>query len=67
MTQSDVAELEQSSGPCRHCGETIQYDLERGDTRCPHCERFQNTVQCPTCRQPVDIHVLPEMTAKEED
>lgn len=46
---------------CRHCG--APHDLEPGadpDWQCPECERWQDTIACPTCHQPARISLLPK-------
>ena len=51
---------------CISCGfeGLMQYDSDRGDTICPACltvsrsrpERGQQIVDCPNCRQPIEVH-----------
>ena len=67
MTTEDAIEINHN---CRHCGKK-NANATPGDWLCPNCERWQNTVGCPTCGQPVDISQLPSDTvpaaAAEED
>lgn len=48
---------------CRHCGET--FDGEDGDFLCPSCGRYQDSMQCPTCNQPVRLSLMPAETHPE--
>lgn len=59
----EVTEIE--VGPdtthCRHCGQVNEGPLKVGadlDWQCQSCERWQSTVACPTCNQPVHIDML---------
>lgn len=45
---------------CRHCGKKTDIDTGANpDWQCRFCGRFQNTVACPMCHQPVSVDVLP--------
>jgi len=43
---------------CRHCGAPAPLDAH-GDWLCPACERYQETVMCPTCGSLTRISSLP--------
>ena len=51
---------------CRHCGAPLDSAANSGaEIQCPNCERYQDTIACPTCRQPARISLLPEGSAPE--
>ena len=43
---------------CRHCGEA--YTSFSTDPKCPHCDRYQDAVICPTCGQLARASLMPE-------
>ena len=56
-TEPDMAEVAEAN--CRHCGAIVSDTPgEGGDWLCPECERYQHTVKCPTCKQPVSVDML---------
>jgi hypothetical protein len=70
MTETPTDTTDQTPDPdaqaahCRHCG--VPSDAPAGsDFQCASCERYQDTVACPTCHQPARISLLPEGTAPE--
>lgn len=45
---------------CRHCGEEHEGDVpESGDFLCVHCGHYQDSMVCPTCKQPTRISLMP--------
>jgi len=55
-TPTDVEDVDEPGAVyCRHCGKS--HDLPASvlaanpDWLCPHCERYQDAVICPTCKQ----------------
>lgn len=65
MTQSDTAPSGPQSVNCRHCGAANQVDAEANpDWQCSTCERYQDTMACPMCGQPVRISLHAELGAE---
>lgn len=64
-TTTDDAEAVGQTGDvhCRHCGQpteqTVQAVVAGQDWLCPACERWQQTVICPTCKSAVHVDSLP--------
>jgi hypothetical protein len=62
--QEEVEALDVSTH-CRHCGRRTETDVsDTPDWLCSHCDRYQDTVACPTCHQPsraslMDSEVVP--------
>ena len=51
--EQEEAETLDVSTHCRHCGKLAELDVTIDpDWLCTHCERYQDTVACPTCHQP---------------
>jgi hypothetical protein len=51
---------------CRHCGRPAIVDLaENADWLCPSCERYQDSMLCPTCNSVVRISLMPDGSAPE--
>lgn len=45
---------------CRHCGGPNRIATDANpDWQCAICERWQDTIACPTCGQPARISLLP--------
>lgn len=73
MTETLTGDVEQAaepSGPvevnCRHCGRAASIDLASNpDWLCESCERYQDSMTCPTCRSVVRISLMPEGSAPE--
>lgn len=74
MTETDIVaqeappeEVEEQTGPetvnCRHCGQPNEVDTAATpDWQCPACERYQDSMTCPTCNQITRISlVAPEL------
>jgi len=62
-TQTSEIEVAADTAHCRHCGHVHEEPLTisaDADWLCPHCDRWQNTVKCPTCNQPVHVSQLAE-------
>lgn len=54
-----VSTVTVASVPCRHCGEANQIRSDANpDWQCAVCERWQDTIACPTCGQPARISLL---------
>jgi hypothetical protein len=53
---------EEAAGPsnCRHCGHLNDTTSTDGDWLCPNCERYQDQMTCPTCKQPARISLMPD-------
>jgi len=60
-------ESESVDATCRHCGAHAEFgpDGEPEDWLCTECERYQDTMVCPTCHQPARISLMPEDLAPE--
>jgi hypothetical protein len=69
VEQTDTGEYEEA-GPqtvnCRHCGRPNEVDVEATpDWLCPSCERYQDSMLCPTCSSVVRISLMPDGSAPE--
>jgi len=59
--EDEEAVSEPASANCQHCGEPSEVDVsETPDWLCPHCERYQDSMTCPTCKQPTRASLMPE-------
>jgi len=48
------------ANPCRHCGVTPLIEVSGADWLCPNCDKWQDTIACPTCGAPARISLLPK-------
>lgn len=58
-------ELDETASPdtvhCRHCGQP--HEVQPGsdpDFLCDACGRYQDSMLCPTCKQPARISLMPQ-------
>lgn len=61
---------EQAASPetvnCRHCGQPYELAPDAdADWLCPACERYQDSMTCPTCSQVARISLMPAELAPE--
>ena len=62
--EEDRAPAEPMPDYCRHCGKLSAEPVEEdADWLCEHCERYQDSTTCPTCRSVVRISLLPAEAA----
>lgn len=49
---------------CRHCGHaneiSVQAVVDGEDWLCEHCQRFQDSMTCPTCGNLARISLMPK-------
>lgn len=68
MTETPPEQLndveEEEAGPetvhCRHCGQPNEVSAEANpDWQCQACERYQDAMICPVCKQTARISLMP--------
>jgi hypothetical protein len=59
-TQEAPVEYEAEPMYCRHCGEQNEGVAEGEDWLCLQCERYQDSMVCPTCNQVTRSSLMPE-------
>lgn len=56
--------VEPTKAYCFHCGRPSEVNTEENtDWLCPHCQRYQMAVVCPTCHSVVNMTTLPQDVA----